>query len=51
MKLVAIILALCWLPSPLKAQQIINGQIFTPGIVIVDAPQPNTPMGGGMISS
>jgi hypothetical protein len=27
---------------------IINGQIFTPGLAIVDAPQPNTPLGGGM---
>lgn len=30
----------------LEAQQIINGQIYTPGIAIVDAPQPNTPLGG-----
>ncbi|TVY22948.1 hypothetical protein LHYA1_G008176 [Lachnellula hyalina] len=30
----------------LNAQNIINGQIFTPGIAIVDAPQPNTPLGG-----
>ncbi|KAH6666027.1 hypothetical protein B0J14DRAFT_605146 [Halenospora varia] len=28
------------------AQTIINGQIYTPGIAIVDAPQPNTPLGG-----
>ena len=28
-------------------QEIINGQIFTPGIAIVDAPQPNTPLGEG----
>jgi hypothetical protein len=27
---------------------IINGQIFTPGLAIVDAPQPNTPLGGGI---
>ena len=33
------------------AQQIINGQIFTPGIAIVDSPQPNTPEGGGQSSS
>lgn len=26
---------------------IINGQIFTPGLAIVNAPQPNTPLGGG----
>jgi hypothetical protein len=31
----------------LNAQQIVNGQIFTPGIAIVDSPQPNTPLGGG----
>lgn len=29
---------------------IINGQIFTPGLAIVDAPQPNTPLGGGKFS-
>lgn len=29
------------------AQQIINGQIFTPGFAIVDSPQPDTPEGGG----
>jgi hypothetical protein len=32
------------------AQQIVNGQIFTSGIAIVDAPQPNTPLGGGELS-
>ncbi|KAJ5794619.1 hypothetical protein N7457_001218 [Penicillium paradoxum] len=26
---------------------LVNGQIFTPGLAIVDAPQPNTPLGGG----
>ena len=26
-----------------------NGQIYTPGFAIVDAPQPGTPEGGGMI--
>ncbi len=31
----------------LNAQQIVNGQIYTPGIAIVDSPQPNTPLGGG----
>lgn len=31
----------------LRAQEIVNGQIYTPGIAIVDAPQPNTPEGGG----
>ncbi|TVY41869.1 hypothetical protein LOCC1_G007384 [Lachnellula occidentalis] len=39
--LVLSVLARC-----LNAQSIINGQIFTPGIAIVDAPQPNTPLGG-----
>lgn len=34
----------------LNAQQIVNGQIYTPGIAIVDAPQPNTPLGGGKYS-
>lgn len=24
-----------------------NGQIFTPGFVVVDSPQPDTPLGGG----
>ncbi|KAH6853808.1 hypothetical protein B0I37DRAFT_16176 [Chaetomium sp. MPI-CAGE-AT-0009] len=28
---------------------IANGQIFTPGLVIVDAPQPDTPLGGELI--
>ena len=26
---------------------VINGQVFTPGLVVVDAPQPFTPLGGG----
>ncbi|KAF9894094.1 hypothetical protein FE257_009067 [Aspergillus nanangensis] len=25
---------------------VVNGQIFTPGLAIIDAPQPNTPLGG-----
>lgn len=29
------------------AQTVVNGQVLTPGIVLVDAPQPNTPLGGG----
>lgn len=29
---------------------IANGQIFTPGFAILDAPQPGTPLGGGMSS-
>lgn len=24
-----------------------NGQIFTPGFAVLDAPQPGTPLGGG----
>jgi hypothetical protein len=26
---------------------IVNGQLYTPGLAIVDAPQPYTPLGGG----
>ncbi|KAJ5777027.1 Mannosyltransferase 1 CMT1 [Penicillium odoratum] len=26
---------------------IVNGQLYTPGLAIVDAPQPSTPLGGG----
>lgn len=26
---------------------IVNGQVYTPGLAIIDAPQPNTPLGGG----
>jgi hypothetical protein len=40
-------ICLALLARCLNAQQIVNGQIFTPGIAIVDAPQPNTPLGGG----
>ncbi|TAQ87680.1 hypothetical protein B7494_g3972 [Chlorociboria aeruginascens] len=40
------VLVLSLLLRSVRAQQIINGQIFTPGIAIVDAPQPNTPLGG-----
>lgn len=28
---------------------VVNGQIYTPGLAIVDAPQPFTPLGGGRI--
>jgi len=28
-----------------------NGQIFTPGFVVLDAPQPYTPLGGGRLTS
>jgi hypothetical protein len=31
----------------LNALQIVNGQIYSPGIAVVDSPQPNTPLGGG----
>lgn len=27
---------------------IAGGQIFTPGFAVLDAPQPGTPLGGGM---
>ena len=27
---------------------IAGGQIFTPGLAVLDAPQPGTPLGGGM---
>ncbi|KUJ18683.1 uncharacterized protein LY89DRAFT_706372 [Mollisia scopiformis] len=33
----------------LNAQQIVNGQIYTPGIALVDSPQPNTPEGGDFL--
>ena len=26
---------------------VVNGQVYTPGLAIIDAPQPNTPEGGG----
>jgi len=42
-------LVLLSLPFQAAAQQIVNGQIFTPGIAIVDAPQPNTPLGGDFL--
>jgi len=38
---------LAHLAGRLNAQQIVSGQIYTPGIAIVDAPQPNTHLGGG----
>lgn len=40
-------LAFALLLSYGSAQDIVNGQIYTPGIALVDAPQPNTPLGGG----
>jgi len=42
-----IILVLALLVGGSHCQQIINGQVYTPGIAIVNAPQPNTPLGGG----
>jgi hypothetical protein len=41
--------ALCLLFAPALAANftIFNGQIFTPGFAILDAPQPGTPLGGG----
>jgi len=42
-------ICLAFLARCLNAQQIINGQIYTPGIAIVDAPQPNTPLGGDFL--
>jgi hypothetical protein len=44
------ILALGLLSEAVNAQQIVNGQVYTPGIALVDAPQPNTPLGGGKSS-
>jgi hypothetical protein len=41
------VFGLALLAAAAQAQQIVNGQIYTPGIAIVDAPQPNTPLGGG----
>lgn len=43
-------IAIALLARCLIAQEIVNGQIFTPGIVAVDSPQPNTPLGGGMVA-
>lgn len=44
-------LVLCLLVRWSHAQAIVNGQIYTPGIAIVDAPQPNTPLGGSKFSN
>lgn len=30
---------------------IVNGQVYTPGLAIIDAPQPFTPEGGGQSCS
>lgn len=43
----SIILFICLCVQGISSQEIVNGQIYTPGIAIVDAPQPNTPLGGG----
>lgn len=41
--------ALLTSPSLAAAQSFTtsNGQIFTPGFVVLNAPQPGTPLGGG----
>ncbi|KAI3343180.1 hypothetical protein F4824DRAFT_444759 [Ustulina deusta] len=42
------LLPLC-VASALAADFVISGgQIFTPGFAILDAPQPGTPLGGGV---
>lgn len=43
------ILALAVLAVQALAQDftIINGQILTPGFLVLNAPQPDTPLGGG----
>ncbi|PQE27439.1 short-chain dehydrogenase protein [Rutstroemia sp. NJR-2017a BVV2] len=41
------LLFVCFYIQGIYSQEIVNGQIYTPGIAIVDAPQPNTPLGGG----
>ncbi len=43
------LLALCTAVRALSFT-VANGQVFTPGPAIVDAPQPGTPLGGGMSS-
>ncbi|TVY75632.1 hypothetical protein LSUE1_G007195 [Lachnellula suecica] len=48
-QLLDFVACLSLLAGCLNAQSIINGQIFTPGIAIVDAPQPNTPLGGDFL--
>jgi hypothetical protein len=35
------------IPAEMTAFTVVNGQIYTPGLAIVDAPQPSTPLGGG----
>jgi hypothetical protein len=40
--MLAFVLALCALPLLTSAQTVVNGQIFTYGLSIVDAPQPGT---------
>jgi hypothetical protein len=47
-KLLSLVLSL--LVRSINAQAIVNGQIYTPGIALVDAPQPNTPLGGGNLN-
>lgn len=35
-------------PSLAAIFTVSGGQIFTPGLAVVDAPQPGTPLGGGL---
>ncbi|CZT47889.1 uncharacterized protein RSE6_08512 [Rhynchosporium secalis] len=44
--LVPSLIATALLVRSITAQEIVNGQISTPGIAIIDSPQPNTPLGG-----
>ncbi|CAD6454063.1 fae0ba97-8b0e-4d2c-a003-ccd5c7fa9803 [Sclerotinia trifoliorum] len=44
-----ITLFVCLSVQGIYSQEIVNGQIYTPGIAIVDAPQPNTPLGGDFL--
>ncbi|KAM3066310.1 hypothetical protein ACMFMF_010274 [Clarireedia jacksonii] len=41
-----VLLFVCFYIQGIYSQDIVNGQIYTPGIAIIDAPQPNTPLGG-----
>ncbi|KAK5033444.1 hypothetical protein LTS07_003747 [Exophiala sideris] len=40
------ILILAWYLHSVEGITIVNGQIYTPGLAIIDAPQPGTPEGG-----
>lgn len=43
----ALLLALVASPGSALVFTESNGQIFTPGFAVLDAPQPGTPLGGG----